>query len=251
MRKQDTRDFGIAFFYCDRARASDEGLATDIVKSVVFQLARQCETCPPELLAQYKLYKGTGIMPLLEDMISLLRSLCAYFKDVWVCIDALDELPPVTRDLMITSLMLCQDVSHVVFFSRPQIIEDVDAVILFDLSAHSSDLETLIRATMKRKAIASQRLQESDAWPDFVNDTVIKLTNLAQGMFILVAFQLRELLRPRTISEMRRTLNSTSGQVDEYYRLTVQHMMERETGMFTEYRQELPPFYHVFIRAHT
>lgn len=80
--------------------------------------------------------------------------------------------------------------------------------------------------------MASQKLHESLEWPGFANDIVSKLIKLANGMFILVSFQLQELLRPRIIDQMGKVLNGIFGRLSDFYTLKLNRIIGRESGMF-------------------
>ena len=54
---------------------------------------------------------------------------------------------------------------------------------------------------------------------------------LADGMFLLVSFQLDLLLKPRTLTEMRNVLAGVSTKLNDFYELTLQRIKDRESDL--------------------
>ena len=69
--------------------------------------------------------------------------------------------------------------------------------------------------------ISSRGLRENPGWKDFVRDTMEKLVESADGMFILVSLQLDMLLGLHSLLEMRKALEVISTKVDDFYAATL------------------------------
>lgn len=227
-------DGGVAFFYCEYSQASESQAVTSVIASFIYQLALQLDTVPEELLDAYQHHRRNGTRPDLQQSISLLRQIIQKFSNVWLLIDALDELDPSDRDDLMEIIEIFRDSVRFFITSRPQSF-DSDAIeystIQFTLSAQAEDLITFIRSKMSKAATASRRVRESPGWDSFVEDTVEKLVEIADGMFILVSLQLEMLLRPRTLAEMRKILKNISAKLDDFYASTLERIRARESEM--------------------
>ena len=84
---------------------------------------------------------------------------------------------------------------------------------------------------MGKAATASNRVRESPGWSSFVADTVAKLVEIADIMFILVSLQLDMLLRSRTMAEMRKLLENVSVKLDVFYANTLERIRTRESDL--------------------
>ena len=163
----------------------------------------------------------------------MLQTVAKRFSRVWLLIDALDELEPDSKDDL---MELVESLKHCVRFfitSRPQSIDsDIieQSTLRCTLSAQTEDLTAFIRNRMGKAATASRRVRQSPGWESFVDDTVEKLVNIADGMFILVSLQLEMLLMPRTLAEMRMLLENVSVKLDDFYSITLERIKARESN---------------------
>ena len=164
----------------------------------------------------------------------MLQKVTERFSKTWLLIDALDELEPDNKDDLMDAVEILKGSIRFLITSRPQ---SIDSNILFQntrrctLSAHAEDLAAFIRNRMSKTATASRRVRESPGWGAFVNDTVEKLVEVADGMFILVSVQLEMLLRPRTLAEMRKLLENVSVKLDDFYANTLERIKARESEL--------------------
>ena len=162
----------------------------------------------------------------------MLTILSAKFIRVWLFIDALDELDPVSLDGLMDVLEALTSFTSIFITSRPQATNSdilVDNMISCRISAQALDLEIFIRSSLTKAAIASRRLRESAGWDKFVEDAVKKLIAKADGMFILVSLQLDMLVQPRTLFEMRKTLENVPEKLPDFYAQTLNRIQARES----------------------
>ena len=116
-------------------------------------------------------------------------------------------------------------------------LQSVDSKTLEDqtlsciVSAQSQDVGAVVRDRLGKAALASLRLREHPKWDEFVEEAVRKLDEKANGMFILVSFQLEMLLRPRTVFEMREALEKIPQKLPDFYSLTLDHIRARESDL--------------------
>lgn len=164
----------------------------------------------------------------------MLQTIHKKFFRTWLLVDALDELDRESRDDLMEVVETLKYSVRFFITSRPQYIDSrtlKESTSRLTLSAQKEDLNALIRNKMGKAATAFRRVRESPGWDSFVDDTVRKLVELADGMSILVSLQLEMLLRPRTLAEIRKLLENVSNKLDEFYAVTLEHVKARESDM--------------------
>ncbi len=197
----------------------------------------QLDSIPEELKNIYQRYRRTNTRPDLTEYTKILQILCTKYSKVWILLDALDELDADCSDDLICIIEMMMTSTSILITSRPRSIdsENLEANSLrCTISASSEDLTTVIKRRLGKAAIASRRLRENPGWEAFVSDTVDKLVETADGMFLLVSLQLEMLLRPRTVIEMRKVLASISDKLQDFYALTLDRIRARETDTALE-----------------
>ena len=205
-----------------------------IVASFVGQLAVRLPSMPQELRDLYQSHKKRGTKPTLPELIILLQQICSRFAKVWLLIDALDELDPDSKDVLMYIIEKLTGSARILVTSR---LQSVDSKTLEDqtlsciVSAQSQDIRAVVRDRLAKAAIASRCLREHPKWDKFVEEAVRKLDEKANGMFILVSFQLEMLLRPRTVFEMREALEKIPQKLPDFYSLTLDRVRARESDL--------------------
>ncbi|MCJ1435585.1 hypothetical protein MMC27_004959 [Xylographa pallens] len=231
---ESSNNIGIGYFYCEYSQAPELQNPDAILASFLRQLVLRVQPIPEELVSLYKHHSKVGTRPEAEELVAMLTILSARFIRVWLFVDALDELEPVSLDGLIGVLEALTNFTGIFITSRPQAMNSdilADNTISCKISAQALDLEIFIRSSLTKAAIASRRLRESVGWDKFVEDVVEKLINKADGMFILVSLQLDMLLRPRTLFEMRKTLENVPEKLPDFYAQTLNRIQARESDM--------------------
>ena len=225
---------GIAFYYCEYSQAVESQTPEIIVASFVGQLATRLPSIPHELRDLYSWHKKRGTRPTLPELIILFQQIRSRFANVWLLIDALDELDPDSNDVLMNIIETLAASARILVTSR---LQSVDSKTLEDqtlsciVSAQSQDVGAVVRDRLGKAAIASRRLREHPKWDGFVEEAVRKLDEKANGMFILVSFQLEMLLRPRTVFEMREALEKIPQKLPDFYSLTLDRIRARESDL--------------------
>ena len=193
------------------------------------QLLLQLDDMPKAIAKTFRDHMRRITRPNVEESVALLLELLTGFRQVFLLIDALDELEPDSRDNLMEVIDAIIANVKIFLTSRPQAIDKVEIeekTIQYSFGAQDEDLVTFVRARTSKAAIASRRVRQSSGWNDFVEQTVAKLVDLADGMFILVSMQLEMLLKQRTIAEMKKCLANISTRLDDFYRLSIQRILE-------------------------
>ena len=225
---------GVGYFYSDYSQDAQIQTPEAILANFVRQLILQLHDVPNELVALYEHHRKYGTRPEVEELITLLERRSGNFSRIWLLLDALDELDPLVIDDLMDIVETLMEFSSVLITSRPRSISSPkinERTLHYTISAQAWDLEVVIRSRLARAAIAPRRLRETSKWDAFVNDAVEKLVCNADGMFILVSFQLEMLLRPRTLTEMRQMLDAVPQRLPDFYALTMKRIQERESDL--------------------
>lgn len=225
---------GVGYFYSDYSQDAQIQTPEAILANFVRQLILQLHEVPNELVALYEHHRKYGTRPEVAELITLLERMSGNFSRIWLLLDALDELDPLVIDDLMDIVETLMEFSSVLITSRPRSISSRkinERVLHYTISAQAWDLEVVIRSRLARAAIAPRRLRETSKWDAFVNDAVGKLVYNADGMFILVSFQLEMLLRPRTLTEMRQVLETVPQRLPDFYALTMKRIQERESDL--------------------
>lgn len=178
--------------------------------------------------------KKRGTKPTLPELIILLQQICSRFAKVWLLIDALDEIDPDSNDVLMNVIETLAASARILITSRLQSFDSKtleDQTLSCIVSAQSQDVGAVVRDRLGKAAIASRRLREHPKWDEFVEEAVRKLDEKANGMFILVSFQLEMLLRPRTVFEMREALEKIPQKLPDFYSLTLDRIRARESDL--------------------
>ena len=100
----ENENIAVACLYCDYL-AQDEQTTTNIMGAVLKQLVGR-GNIPVNVRAEFQKAKKEvgGRRPLLADLVQILRIAIAPLAKVFICIDALDELPPKNLPELLESL---------------------------------------------------------------------------------------------------------------------------------------------------
>ncbi|KAL9033006.1 MAG: hypothetical protein Q9180_006179 [Flavoplaca navasiana] len=79
---------GLAYVYCDYKDTSTQS-AVGLLSSMIQQLAEQVSPLPPEVKAFRDNDLDKRRNPTDDERLALLKSMCSYFQDVYICVDAL------------------------------------------------------------------------------------------------------------------------------------------------------------------
>lgn len=202
--------------------------------SFVRQLSLRLGSVPQEFIDLYQKHKQQSTKPLLDEYVTLFRNVCARFSKVRLLVDALDELDPKIRDDLMDVIEALMDCASILITSRSQSVDSArieENTLRCTISAHRVDLDAVITDRLGKAAIATRRLREHPCWEGFVYEASEQLIQKADGMFILVALQLELLLRPRTLIEMRKVLETVPQKLHDFYSVTLDRIRARESDL--------------------
>jgi hypothetical protein len=151
-RFEDNPDVGIAYVYCNFNR-QDEQEASDLLLSLLKQLAQQRSSVPDAVKDLHKRYKSTSTRPQFGDISKALHSVASTYSYVFIVVDALDECQSTCRTRFLTEIMKIRDEAGLNVFatSRPTEIYDVfrDGSCL-EIRANDEDVRQYLEGNMFR-----------------------------------------------------------------------------------------------------
>ncbi|KAF5716200.1 ankyrin repeat-containing protein [Fusarium globosum] len=221
-------EVAIAYVYCDYKdkRTLSE---TSIWASVIRQMVEACSQLPPDIISFRDKYLEKRALPSDEERMSLIRSLSKRFRKTFILIDALDECPEENRDAF---LQLARDVeasAHLLITSRMNLdlTESFSNLTQITIAARSSDVETYLDAKMKANSRMRSFLARDKA---LRNDIINNLVKKTDGMFLLAHLQIEYLCGRSNLRQVRSSLNSLVGKLEEFYDAAWQRIENLEEG---------------------
>jgi hypothetical protein len=142
---------GLAFVFCDH---QEKPQASDINAGLAKQLAGQSATVHPELWDMYEDLGTVQRRPDVQQLESLLGSLCASFDRVFLIVDALDECTDrFERRLLLTALDALQsDKVRIMVTSRPN-LEDIQEHLrnrsCIEIAASDADVQKFLISKLR------------------------------------------------------------------------------------------------------
>ncbi|KAH7480071.1 hypothetical protein FOMA001_g7651 [Fusarium oxysporum f. sp. matthiolae] len=221
-------EVAIAYVYCDYKdkRTLSE---TNIWASVVRQLVEACSQLPPDIISFRDKYLEKRALPSDEERISLITALSKRFRKTFILIDALDECPEENRDAFLRLASEVQTSAHLLITSRMNLdlTESFDHLTQITIAAQPSDVETYLDAKMKANARMRSHLARDKA---LRNDIINNLVEKTDGMFLLAHLQIEYLCGRTSLRQVRSSLNSLVGKLEEFYDAAWQRIENLEEG---------------------
>ncbi|KAK4103336.1 hypothetical protein N658DRAFT_505699 [Parathielavia hyrcaniae] len=208
----------VAFFYFDHQdRASQSSL--NVFSCILRQFLDQLPTIPASISS---LYNHTHLRRQLSqlDCEMLLTELARELGYAYLVIDALDECSSDERASVLDTLKhldRCPGL-RLLLTSRPH-TQDIASALAhhprLTITARDEDIRAYIHQELHRSGVYGI------ADESFVRELVHKLTQAADGMFLLPVLQLRSVLKEPTLGEMEDSLNNLSHSLNEAFGATI------------------------------
>lgn len=213
LQRKANRPPGIAYFYCDYKDSKTHDPLI-ILGAIVRQLAIQNPRCLHTLEKFYALYylesrsiTGPSITP--ESLCSLIQSLSAFFDQVMIIVDALDECGNDRSKVVELLASLNVDGSNIKTLFTSRLETDIELHLhsyeKVSIAATSSDLRLYVASEIESRS-RKKLLRTRD--PDLKREIMDRLVDGAEGMFRWVACQMDYLCELNTDKAIRKALNS-------------------------------------------
>ncbi|KAJ7591839.1 ankyrin repeat-containing domain protein [Mycena floridula] len=223
---------GVAYIFCDYRQSSIQG-AIDVIGSVLRQLLINSKEIPGSLHSIHNCYKAVPPQPrTLHDFTTALEAQIQLYSHVYLVIDALDESSSETRDELIKTVRHLAKSGHLhVLVTSRQTIGDK---FVNDSQIHIWANDSDIRRYITQRIRDGKELQKVVNGDEALQDEIInKVTEKADGMFLLVRLHLDSLTKKYTPKILREALMSLPEDINNSYDET----MDRIVAQGKEYSQ--------------
>ncbi|KAM0265606.1 hypothetical protein ACHAQJ_000038 [Trichoderma viride] len=221
-RYKDDANVGIAYLYCDFRRQYEQK-AQDLVANLLKQLAQKQITIPKCVQVLYEKYNGESRRPSLDELSEALSSVSSLYSKVFIIVDALDEcqMTDGCRTNFLSKIFGLQAERNANIFATsrfiPEILEAFNQSACLEISAKDEDVQIYLDSHMIR--LPSFVLRN----PDLQNEIKATISNLSDGMFLLVRLHVDSLAQLPTVGHIKQTLRNLPRSLGKTY----EHAMER------------------------
>ncbi|RBR24684.1 uncharacterized protein FIESC28_02457 [Fusarium coffeatum] len=202
-----SQPFHTAFFYFDHQDRHRQG-ALAVLSSILRQLLENLPELPESLAQLHKTLSPRGQLSL-HDCQSIMTNVATNLGSVYLVLDALDECASEQRKVFLQSIGQVSQLQNVrlLVTSHPH-IQDLAEIFghcpTLEIKAQEGDIKMYLDHELDRQSISYR------ADPDFAERLVKKLTEGAEGMFLLPVLQLRTVLQQPTQGDMEDKLEHLS-----------------------------------------
>ena len=205
----------VAWCYCDyRERLSLTPMT--FAASILRQLSVQTNPFPQPVLDFYDLFKNDSPQKQAKYLMKTLISVCSTSPKCFVVVDALDETDPKHRKDFLKILKELQSASVKIFVSTRSHLHDIFETFSSDIRQPVEAQENDIKAFLKYSLANSENMEE--LLDDRMTEEIInRLTQNANGIFLLPALQIQSILDQVSKSGIRSILRSLSSNLHEVF----------------------------------
>lgn len=214
----------VVYIYCDYANKETRSVV-QLLGSMVRQLIVQ--TSHAEVVSELRAFLGqiAKNRNMTEDELSSwTENLSRNFDMVYIFVDALDEIPEMSRDSLLTRLQqLSSDNIRIFLTGRPHI--KVEAIVPQAMTAEIAATDRDIANFLTSKIEESKRLVRIAAKdPELRQQILNKIVIQADGLFLLATLQLESLSNQTSIRGVRSALERLPTTFPPMYDQTIQRI---------------------------
>ena len=222
--------------------------ASNLIACLARQLVGLPKRLPRQLERLYKELEPQRRRPSLDELRSLLVTLCNERRLTFVVIDAIDEceamqqrrhflpllksLPHGSTRLFVTSRPNNEDIYHT-FAAAPQVqIAAPESEIqrfVAEKMEERDDFMDRVTPTLRDEIISTVAARASGMYVGLQKSSFIMLIYIIFSRFLLAALQIDRICVARTIKKIKSALNSMPRELDDLYRETVERI-RRQSG---------------------
>ncbi|KAK7038242.1 ankyrin repeat domain-containing protein [Favolaschia claudopus] len=210
----DTQQVGVAVMYLNHKETEMQ-----TVPNVLTALWRQLTLGKPLSPAEMQVYakhREQRTRPSLHEVDSILRSTLSQFSRAFVVIDALDEYPEVSREVLLRHLSSLPANTSLMLTSRPHItikhvITEWDTM---EIRATEDDIRRYVDAQISRSARLCGHIKNQPVLRDEIEANIVQRCG---GMFLLAKLHIDSLATKTTIRAVRQCLRNLPGNLHSTY----------------------------------
>ncbi|OQD86803.1 hypothetical protein PENANT_c007G02642 [Penicillium antarcticum] len=203
---------GLAYIYCDFRRKNDQK-AESLLASILKQLSHCRSSLPTSVKMLYEQHKDRRTRPSLNELFRCLQSVASLYAKVFVVIDALDECKTSddSRNVFLSQIFDLQKVCTVNLLATarpvPEIMERFSGDKL-EIRAQESDVKKYLEGRISQAG--------SELLKTYKEDIKRRITELADGMFLLAHLHFDSVKTKTTLKQIKETLSSLSKGSEAY-----------------------------------
>ncbi|KAK3338418.1 purine and uridine phosphorylase [Neurospora tetraspora] len=211
-----TASIGIAYIYCDYQR-HDQQTPLQLISSLTKQLCLLNTTLPPYVKDLYNLHQPRSTTPSLKEICEVFQNIVRSYTQVYVLIDALDELSAKAgyRNTFLDELLKVKDSSptlNMLFTSRPLAVPEVrhffSHAMKMEISAPREDINKFIDGYLAQLS-PDALIPNNDDLREEVKGAVAQAVS---GMFLLARLYLDSLVDKLSPNQVRCALEVMKNQ---------------------------------------
>ena len=226
------KNIPVTYIYCDYRRQQEQ-TPENLLASVLKQLLQHRILVPEIVMKSYDHHVNSGTRPSLDDIGDMLKVTATDFRQIYVVVDALDELPVSHRACqnLLANLRSLQEAQNVSFMmtSRfiPQIDHELQDSLFLEIRANNEDIKKYIYGRICDLTTSAQNnliLQD-----DIANSIV----DVVDGMFLLAQLHMDSLTdktSPRAIKKALERLPVGSDALHIAYSQAMQRIENQKPG---------------------
>ncbi|KAJ9419395.1 hypothetical protein FOXG_06622 [Fusarium oxysporum f. sp. lycopersici 4287] len=230
-RYSDDDTIGIAYIYCNFQRTHEQK-ATDLLASLLKQLAQRRPTLPDSVGKMYKRHHRYQTRPLFDEISTTLQSVSTLYSRVFIVIDALDECQASggCRSRLLNGIFDLQENSKAKIFATSRDIPEISEKfrkrrsLEIEIYAHDVDVHRYLDGNM------FQMQYSVGCNPELEREIKTRITQSARGMFLLAQLLFDSLVGAKSPPDVRAALANlpTGTDVDIYDRVYKDAMVRIE-----------------------
>ncbi|KAJ7572885.1 hypothetical protein C8J56DRAFT_570417 [Mycena floridula] len=229
-------DVAVVYIYCDYNRETEQ-TPTELLGSILKQLAETRETLSDDLLALHKTCESHKTRPTIPLLMAALQKEVQSYSRVYIVVDALDECSEAARSLFLSAeaddgLCSLSNTVRLLFTSRNilSIAQEFKGKTRLDISAHEEDLQTYIKGRILRDKRLNRLVNGDSVLETEIIDQVIMK---AAGKFLQAQLHLDSLSSQLNRKALRAALSTLPEAIMSSYdsamlRIDAQGKAERE-----------------------
>ena len=176
----------LIFAYCDY-KESNIQKAPEVLANLSKQLCLDRQDAPVELGRLASSLQNEGRRPNLQQAQDLLKALCGYYENVFIIVDAVDELQKQERAKFIDALLVIgREAGNRVFITSRPTFEDIQSRLSFasriQIKAAEEDIRRYVYDRLTANESFAQRLVSQGGNTDFKQEVVDHIISSSSEM---------------------------------------------------------------------
>ncbi|CAI7587706.1 unnamed protein product [Penicillium pancosmium] len=224
---RDNPEVGIAYIYCDFQYIYHERQKVNfLLACIIRQLLQSMQKMTPGVLKMFNNHKSKGTRPSTKELSEALLSVTKAAQQVFIIIDALDELNDSKKILdEIFDLQVGEKVSLLATARFiPDIVARFQGMPLLEIQASRDDVSNYLSTSLEAMPYLSRK-------PGLHPEIIKGICDAVDGMFLLARLYLNSLsgkLSPKAIRTELRKLTNGSQTYDDAYDNTMQRIIDQK-----------------------